>query len=49
MSIGITLFSASILLLQFLVHCYKGVQSYIAEYLEIEITDQSKICGIVGS
>ena len=49
MSIGITSFSASILPIQFLIHSYKGVQSYIAEFLKIEKTDQSEISGIVGS
>ena len=49
MSIGITSFSASILPIQFLIHRYSGVQSYIAEYLKIENTDKSEISGIVGS
>ena len=49
MSIGITSFSASILPIQFLIHRYSGVQSYIAEYLKIEKTGQSEISGIVGS
>ena len=49
MSIDITSFSASILPIQFLIHRYLGVKSYIAEYLKIEKTDQSENFGIVGS
>ena len=49
MSIGITLFSASILPIQFLIHCYLGLVIYITEYLKIEKTDQSEISGIIGS